>query len=103
MRWVALFEDKTDGAADIRARLTEVHQAYLRANKGKIVLAGAMRAAPEGKPAGGLWVFEADTKAEVEAIIREDPFYREGLRAVTRIYAWSTAPGFEDVEIGPRD
>ncbi|WP_246473093.1 YciI family protein [Pelagibacterium limicola] len=100
MRWVALFEDKTDGA-DIRARFTDAHQAFLRANKGKIVLAGAMRPAPDGKPVGGLWVFEADTREEVEAIIREDPFHREGLRALVRVYAWGTAPGFEDVAIAP--
>ncbi|MCD7058289.1 YciI family protein [Pelagibacterium xiamenense] len=95
MRWVALFEDKKEGAADIRARFTEAHQAYLRANSDKIVLAGAMRPQPDGVPVGGLWVFEAETKEEVEAIIRQDPFQREGLRSVTRIYAWGTAPGFE--------
>ncbi|WP_127144057.1 YciI family protein [Pelagibacterium montanilacus] len=103
MRWVALFEDKTEGAADIRARFTDAHQAYLRANRGKIVLAGAMRADPDGKPVGGLWVFEADSRQEVEDIIRQDPFQREGLRAVTRIYAWGTAPGYEDVAIAPKD
>jgi uncharacterized protein len=101
MRWVALFEDKTDGAA-IRADYTEAHQAFLRANKGKILLAGAMRPQPDGKPVGGLWVFEADSKEEVEAIIRQDPFHREGLRAITRIYAWGTAPGYEDVAIAPQ-
>lgn len=102
MRWVALFEDKTEGAADIRARFTQEHQAYLRVNKGKIVLAGAMRPRPDDTPVGGLWVFEAGTKQEVEALIAQDPFHREGLRAVTRIYAWGTAPGFEDMEIGPK-
>ncbi len=102
MRWVALFEDKPDGG-DIRARFMDAHQAYLQANRGKIVLAGAMRPQPDGKPVGGLWVFEAETRQEVEDLIGHDPFYREGLRAVTRIYAWGTAPGFEDMAIGPKD
>lgn len=100
-RWAALFEDRPDGA-EIRARFIEAHQAYLRANMGKIVLAGPMRADIEGNPVGGLWIFEAETKAEVEDIIRQDPFQREGLRKLTRIYAWGTAPGYEDVVIAPK-
>ncbi|SDG20296.1 YciI family protein [Pelagibacterium luteolum] len=102
MRWAALFTDKVEGAGDIRAAHTEAHQAYLRKYKGQIVLAGAMRPEPGGAPKGGLWIFEADTKAEVEKIIAEDPFQIHGLRATTDVYAWGTAPGFEDMEIGAR-
>jgi uncharacterized protein len=102
MRWAALFTDKTEGAAEIRAEHTADHQAYLRKYKGKIVLAGAMRAQEGGSPVGGLWIFEAETKAEVEKIIAEDPFQIHGLRATTTINVWGTAPGYEDVEIAPR-
>ena len=101
MRWAALFTDIADGAA-IRAVHTEAHQAYLRKYKGSIVLAGAMRPEPGGTPKGGLWIFEADSKAEVEAIVAEDPFQVHGLRATTEILAWGTAPGYEDMEIGAR-
>ncbi len=102
MRWAALFTDKTEGAAEIRAEHTADHQAYLRKYKGKIVLAGAMRAQEGGSPVGGLWIFEAETKAEVEKIIAEDPFQIHGLRATTTINVWGTAPGYEDVAIAPR-
>ena len=102
MRWAALFTDKTEGAAEIRAEHTADHQAYLRKYKGKIVLAGAMRAQEGGSPVGGLWIFEAETKAEVEKIIAEDPFQVHGLRATTTINVWGTAPGYEDVTIAPR-
>ena len=102
MRWAALFTDKTEGAAEIRAEHTADHQAYLRKYKGKIVLAGAMRAQEGGSPVGGLWIFEAETKAEVEKIIAEDPFQIHGLRATTTINVWGTAPGYEDVTIAPR-
>lgn len=101
MRWAALFTDHPDGG-DIRMEHTEAHQAYLRENKGKIVLAGAMRPEPGGIPKGGLWIFEAETREEVEAIIAEDPFQIHGLRATTQVLAWGTAPGFEDMEIGVR-
>ncbi|WP_425033599.1 YciI family protein [Pelagibacterium sp.] len=102
MRWAALFTDKTEGAAEIRAAHTADHQAYLREYKGQILLAGAMRAEPDGAPVGGLWIFQADTKEEVEAIIARDPFQIHGLRATTTINAWGTAPGYEDVAIAPR-
>ncbi|WP_417579260.1 YciI family protein [Pelagibacterium sp.] len=99
MRWAALFTDKTEGAADIRAAHTGAHQAYLRKYKGQILLAGAMRPEPDATPVGGLWIFEAETRAEVEKIIAEDPFQIHGLRASTTINAWGTAPGYEDVGI----
>lgn len=102
MRWAALFTDKTEGAAEIRAEHTADHQAYLRKYKGQIVLAGAMRAQEGGSPVGGLWIFEAETRAEVEKIIAEDPFQIHGLRATTTINLWGTAPGYEDVAIAPR-
>ncbi|MHB1101940.1 MAG: YciI family protein [Devosia sp.] len=96
MRWVAIFEDREDGAG-IRAVHTEAHQVFLRAHKGKIRLAGAMRVAPGAAPQGGLWVFDAESREEVEAIVARDPFFVHGLRASCRIMAWGTAPSFEDV------
>lgn len=101
MRWAAIFSDREDGA-DIRAAHMEAHRAFLRENKGRIVLAGARRSHPEGQPVGGLWIFEAETRAEVEGIIAMDPFQIHGLRATTEIYAWGVAPGFEDMVIGPK-
>lgn len=100
MRWAALFTDRS-GTAEIRTAHTEAHQAYLREYKGIIVLAGALRPEPGGAPVGGLWIFEAETREEVEAVIAKDPFQIHGLRATTEIRAWGTAPGYEDIAIGP--
>ena len=101
MSWAPLFTDRPD-SVEIRSAHIEAHQAYLRKYKGAITLCGALRPEPDAAPKGGLWLFEAETRAEVEAIIAEDPFQIHGLRATTDIYAWAPAPGFEDVTVAAR-
>jgi uncharacterized protein YciI len=96
MRYIAIFTDIADGAS-IRAELTAAHQQFLRDNKGKLRLAGAVRDEHDGKPSGGVWVFDTETKAEADAIVRQDPFFAAGLRASYQLFAWGTAPGFEEV------
>jgi len=98
MRYLAMFEDRADGAA-IRAVHTEAHQAFLRRHKGKLRLAGAVREEAGGAAVGGVWVFDVESKAEADAIVRQDPFFINGLRSSYRLLAWGTAPGYEDVKL----
>jgi uncharacterized protein YciI len=98
MRYIAIFTDIDDGAA-IRGELTAAHQKFLRDNKGRLRLAGAVRDEHGGTPAGGVWVFDTETKAEADAIVRADPFFSAGLRSSYQLFAWGTAPGFEDVTL----
>ena len=59
-----------------------------------ILVAGSLRAAPGDAPVGGLWVVEADTRDEAEAVYATDPFWTEGLRDRVEIHFWSKAlPG----------
>lgn len=98
MRFVALFEDRPDGGA-VRDANAEAHEAFLRRHKGTILLAGALREQQGGRPVGGLWLFEAESREAVDAIIAEDPFFTEGLRRSIRVLSWGTAPGFEDMAV----
>ena len=54
-----------------------------------IVLAGALRTEPETTPVGGLWLVRANTKSEVEALFRTDPFWIHGLRQSYEILLWT--------------
>ncbi len=101
MRFVALLEDRPDTGA-LRDANAEAHEAFLRQHKGTIVMAGALREQADACPIGGLWLFEAESREAVEAIIAEDPFYKAGMRARIRVLDWSTAPGFEDMVVGPK-
>lgn len=98
MRYIAIFTDIADGSA-IRAEWTEAHQAFLRAHKGALRLAGAVRPEHGEAPRGGVWVFDTETRAEADAIVRQDPFFVAGLRASYDLFAWGTAPGYEDVTL----
>ena len=44
---------------------------------------------PSGAAAGGLWLVEADTAAEVERLVRDDPFWPTGLRQSYSILQWT--------------
>lgn len=89
MRWVAVFEDAPDKLG-VREAFTAAHKAYLHENHGAIVDAGGLRATPGEAPRGGLWVVDAESR---DAVVRQDPFFRNGLRKSFRIYAWGDAFG----------
>ena len=87
MRWVVIFKDTAE-MLDVRARkdLRDAHVAYARAHD-KLLIGGGLR--PEaGEPfCGALWVVELDTKAQVEKLITEDPFYFPEYRKF-EIFTW---------------
>lgn len=42
-------------------------------------------------PQGGLWLAEADSKAQIEALLQSDPFFTASLRQHYEILHWSKA------------
>ena len=88
MLYVALFEDNPNLAADIRREHMPAHLSFLEKNAARIKAAGPLRAR-SGDPAGGLWIIQADSPEAVHALVKEDPFWRTGLRQAVRILAWS--------------
>ena len=74
-----------------RDRVLPEHRDYLRAlaDEGVLLVAGPY--AP-GEPRGALLVFRAD-KAQVAAVLRNDPFTGKGVLATTEIVAWEPVIG----------
>lgn len=89
MLFVARFTDKPD-IAEKRAELLQAHFDWLAANDDKVLLAGAMRN-DAGEGLGGLWVIEADSKAEAEQVYQNDPFFANGLRAKVEVWHYVKA------------
>ncbi|MCL6615312.1 MAG: YciI family protein, partial [Firmicutes bacterium] len=61
------------------------HFDYLSANRDKILIAGALRPAPDESYCGGLWVLEVDSRDEAVRLIEQDPYFRLGLRKGYRL------------------
>jgi uncharacterized protein len=88
MLFAVVFEDDPSLGVDLRRRHMPAHLAFLERNASRIRAAGPLRA-PSGDPAGGLWLVEADGPAEVDALVKDDPFWPTGLRRSVRILEWS--------------
>ena len=89
MLFIARFHDKP-GVAERRAELLKEHFAWLDANRNRVLLAGAVRSV-DGEPLGGLWIIEGESKADVESVYQNDPFFANGLRSKVEIFQYVKA------------
>lgn len=80
----------TFSSAEKRMAHRAEHRVYLNqlVSEGKLLMAG-----PFEDESGGLIVFEALDQAEVESMMKADPFTREGVFATTEIRPWILVAG----------
>ncbi|GAC1348049.1 MAG: hypothetical protein NVSMB18_35020 [Acetobacteraceae bacterium] len=94
MLFVVQFEDIY---ADQPERLPEraehmaAHLAFLAEHSDRVIAAGALRPTADDVPSGGIWIINADSKAAVEAIYRDDPFWKADLRKSVQVSHWAKA------------
>ncbi len=74
-----------------RAQHMAAHLAYLAEHGDQVVAAGALRPSAGGVPAGGIWIINAENEAAVEALYKDDPFWKAGLRKLVRVSHWAKA------------
>jgi hypothetical protein len=67
------------------------HVEWLKERESVILVPGALRSEPDAPPIGGLWIVRADSKDDVEALFRTDPFWVQGLRQSYEILYWFKA------------
>jgi uncharacterized protein YciI len=90
MLFVARFTDKP-GLDERRAELLEAHFKWLDENRDKVIIAGSLRPDVGGPSLGGLWIIEANSKAEAEQVYQTDPFFANGLRANVDLFHYVKA------------
>jgi uncharacterized protein YciI len=88
MKFVVLFEDNPAAGVDVRRKYMPDHLSFLERSAAKVQAAGPLNAS-DGQGAGGLWLVEANDPSEVDALVKEDPFWPTGLRKSVRILAWN--------------
>ena len=90
MLFAVLFADKP-GLGELRARHLQAHIEWLELNKDVIPVGGSLRQELGQVPRGGLWIAEANSKNQLEDLLKTDPFYIAGLRQSYEILHWSKA------------
>lgn len=88
MIFAVLFEDDP-ARVDMRQRHMAEHLAFLTRHTTSISAAGPLTDTADGSPNGGLWLVEAESAEQVQALCREDPFWPTGLRKSIRVLAWT--------------
>jgi len=88
MIYAVLFEDNDDHA-DQRSAHMQAHLAFLERNAETVKSAGPLTDVEDRKSAGGLWLVEAESAAQVRRLVEEDPFWPTGLRKSMRILSWT--------------
>ena len=74
-----------------RAQHMPQHLAFLAGQGGRVIAAGALRPSPDAAPTGGIWLLQAESMAEAEALLRQDPFWIAGLRKSVTVSHWAKA------------
>ena len=90
MLFILRFTNNPEKAALV-SQYYPAHVEWLGERESVILVPGAIRSDPDAPPIGGLWIVRADSKAEVEALFRTDPFWVQGLRLGYEILYWSKA------------
>ena len=87
MLYAVLFEDNPELGGDVRKKYMPAHLAFLERNAANISAAGPLLSST-GQIEAGLWLVEANGHDEVDARVKEDPFWPAGLRLSIRILTW---------------
>lgn len=90
MLFAVIFTDKPD-QGEVRAANLPAHIEWLERHQDLIPVGGSLRHEPCDLPKGGLWIAQAESKSQLEALIKTDPFFIAGLRQSCEILHWSKA------------
>jgi len=73
----------------MRPKFMADHLQFLSDNSSRIEIAGPLKDGLSGEPAGGLWVVDADSAEQAQALVESDPFWPTRLRKSIRILEWT--------------
>jgi uncharacterized protein len=92
MLFVATCTDKPDSNA-LRLQNRPAHLVYLSGLGAKVKAGGALLSADRQTVIGSLLILQAETEAEIEAMLAQDPYALAGLFAHVDVKPWRQAVG----------
>ncbi len=92
MLFVAICADKPE-TADKRMENRPAHLAYLNGLGARVKTGGALLAPDHKTPVGSMIIFEAETEAEVLALLAKDPFSLAGVFESVSVKPWRHGVG----------
>ncbi len=98
MLFAVIFTDKP-GHGEVRASNLQAHIDWLELHKEVVLVGGSLRQDLGTVPEGGLWIARAESKMQLEGLIKSDPFFIAGLRQHYKILHWSKANAERSVSI----
>jgi uncharacterized protein len=90
MLYAVIFTDKPNHG-HVRAAQLQAHIDWLEQHRDIIPVGGSLRRAADEVPKGGLWIAQAESKEQLDALIQTDPFVTSGLREGYEILIWGKA------------
>ena len=78
MAFLAFCRDGSDKREQRRGAL-EAHLAYIRTILDRVAVAGPWHPEPGAPAAGSCFIYHTDERAEAEALLHNDPYYRSGV------------------------
>ncbi|WP_147125386.1 YciI family protein [Shimia ponticola] len=85
--FAVLFQENPATDKSVRTEVFPEHLAFLKENADRVRDAGTLFFGDTSR-FGGMWIVEAQTRDEVEALVHADPFWPTGLRLSYDILEW---------------
>jgi len=101
MLWVLHLIDKP-GSKELRAKHQEAHTAYLKKLDPKCFSTGPLQSDDGSELIGSLWIISADSRAEAQAFMENEPFFRAGTFQSHSITRWRRSPKHWHPELDPQ-
>lgn len=74
-----------------RAMYMADHLDFLAEHGNQVVASGALRPSSDAPPFGGIWILNVENAAAAEALYKDDPFWKAGLRKSVQVNHWAKA------------
>lgn len=84
MLWAIYLTDKPNSTA-LRAEHQTAHSAYLKKVDPQCFFTGPLQSDDAQETIGSLWVISANSRAEAQAFVDNEPFHRAGVFASERV------------------